>query len=128
LPVTLVWNKQDAIQGKADVSQDEDGETSVYLSAKTGDGLDGLRNHLAMVLGVQHVNEGVILARARHIDALTRAQEALARGHYQLVTYNAGDLLAEELRLAQVSLSEITGAFRADDLLGRIFSEFCIGK
>ncbi len=128
LPVTLVWNKQDAIQGKADVCQDEDGETSVYLSAKTGDGLDGLRNHLAMVLGVQHVNEGVILARARHIDALTRAQEALARGHHQLVTYNAGDLLAEELRLAQVSLSEITGAFRADDLLGRIFSEFCIGK
>jgi len=128
LPVTLVWNKQDAVQGKADVRQDEDGETAVYLSAKTGDGLEGLRRHLLLVLGVQQLGEGAILARARHIDALTRAQEALARGQHQLVAYNAGDLLAEELRLAQESLSEITGTFRADDLLGRIFSEFCIGK
>ena len=128
LPVTLVWNKQDAVDGVADVCQDEDGETSVYLSAKTGFGLEGLRHHLALVLGVQQLGEGAILARARHIDALTRAQEALARGQYQLQTFNAGDLLAEELRIAQESLSEITGAFRADDLLGRIFSEFCIGK
>jgi tRNA modification GTPase len=112
----------------ADVRQDEDGETSVYLSAKTGLGLAGLRHHLALVLGVQQLGEGAILARARHIDALTRAQEALARGQHQLVVYNAGDLLAEELRLAQESLGEITGTFRADDLLGRIFSEFCIGK
>lgn len=128
LSVTLVWNKQDAVDGVADIRQDEDGETSVYLSAKTGLGLEGLRRHLALVLGVQQLGEGAILARARHIDALTRAQEALARGQYQLQTFNAGDLLAEELRIAQESLSEITGAFRADDLLGRIFSEFCIGK
>jgi tRNA modification GTPase len=128
LPVTLIWNKQDAVQGKADVRQDEDGETSVYLSAKTGDGLEELRRHLLMVLGVQQLGEGAILARARHIDALTRAQEALARGQYQLQAFNAGDLLAEELRITQESLSEITGTFRADDLLGRIFSEFCIGK
>ncbi len=128
LPVTLVWNKQDAINGLPDVRQDEDGETSVYLSAKTGVGLDGLRQHLMTALGVQHLGEGTILARARHIDALTRAQEALARGQHQLLTYNAGDLLAEELRIAQESLGEITGTFRADDLLGRIFREFCIGK
>jgi tRNA modification GTPase len=128
LPVTLVWNKQDAVQGHADIRQDEDGETSVYLSAKTGEGMDGLRDYLARVLGVQHLGEGLILARARHVDALTRAQAALARGQHQLLVFHAGELLAEEMRLAQDALSEITGAFRADDLLGRIFSEFCIGK
>jgi tRNA modification GTPase len=80
------------------------------------------------VLGVQHLGEGLILARARHVDALTRAQAALARGQHQLLIFHAGELLAEEMRLAQDALSEITGTFRADDLLGRIFSEFCIGK
>jgi tRNA modification GTPase len=128
LPVTLVWNKQDAVQGHADIRQDEDGETAIYLSAKTGEGMDGLRDYLARVLGVQHLGEGLILARARHVDALTRAQAALARGQHQLLVFHAGELLAEEMRLAQDALSEITGAFRADDLLGRIFSEFCIGK
>lgn len=128
LAVTLVWNKQDRIQGVCDVRQDEDGETSVYLSAKCGDGVDGLRAHLKDTLGLHSLGEGIILARARHIDALIRAEEALARGAHQLLVFNAGELLAEELRLAQEALGEITGAFRADDLLGRIFSEFCIGK
>lgn len=128
LSVTLVWNKQDRVQGVYDVRQDEDGETSVLLSAKSGAGIDGLRGHLKDTLGLHSMGEGVILARARHLDALMRGQEALARGSHQLLVFNAGELLAEELRLAQEALGEITGAFRADDLLGRIFSEFCIGK
>lgn len=128
LPVTLVWNKQDAVDGVADVRQDEDGETSVYLSAKTGLGVDALREHLKSVLGLHCLGEGVVLARARHLDSLQRAQSALARGHEQLHVFQAGELLAEELRLAQEALGEITGVVRADDLLGRIFSEFCIGK
>jgi len=128
LSVTTVWNKQDVLSGSADVRQDEDGETSVYLSAKTGFGIDGLRHHLVQVLGMAHMGEDVILARARHLEALVQAQEAVDRGEYQLLTYQAGELLAEELRLAQDSLGSITGVFRADDLLGRIFSEFCIGK
>lgn len=128
LAVTVVWNKQDVLAGQAAIQQDEDGETSVYLSAKTGLGLDALRDYLVSRLGMQQVGEGVILARARHLEALVQAQQALVRGHHQLTVYQAGEILAEELRLAQESLSTITGTFRADDLLGRIFSEFCIGK
>lgn len=128
LPVTLVWNKQDAVGGRADVRQDEGGETSVYLSVKTGDGLDALRDHLLDVLGMHNLGEGVILARARHLDALARAKTALDHGYVQLTQANAGELLAEELRVVQEALGEITGAFRANDLLGRIFGEFCIGK
>jgi tRNA modification GTPase len=128
LPVTLVWNKQDAVGGRAEVRQDEGGTTSVYLSVKTGEGLEVLRDHLLDVLGMQNLGEGVILARARHCDALARAKTALDHGYVQLTQANAGELLAEELRVAQEALGEITGAFRADDLLGRIFGEFCIGK
>jgi tRNA modification GTPase len=128
LPVTLVWNKQDAVGGRAEVRQDEGGTTSVYLSVKTGEGLDVLRDHLLDVLGMQNLGEGVILARARHCDALARAKTALDHGYIQLTQANAGELLAEELRVVQEALGEITGAFRADDLLGRIFGEFCIGK
>lgn len=127
LPVSIVWNKQDAISGNSRIEQTETG-THLYLSAKTGEGIDLLRAHLKQTLGMHSLGEGVILARARHLEALNRAQSALTRGQHQLLVFNAGDLLAEELRLAQEALGEITGAFRADDLLGRIFSEFCIGK
>lgn len=127
LAVTLVWNKQDAVAGRQGVVTEDD-STSVYLSAKTGAGLEGLRQHLLDVLGMHNLGEGVILARARHLDALARAAEALDAGHQQLSVYHAGETLAEELRLVQEYLGEITGTFRADDLLGRIFSEFCIGK
>lgn len=127
LAVTLVWNKQDAVEGRQGVVTEDD-STSVYLSAKTGAGLEALRQHLLDVLGMHNLGEGVILARARHLDALARAAEALDAGHQQLSVYHAGETLAEELRLVQEYLGEITGAFRADDLLGRIFSEFCIGK
>jgi tRNA modification GTPase len=128
LPLTLVWNKQDAVGGRAEVRQDEAGMTAVYLSVKTGEGLESLREHLLDVLGMQNLGEGVILARARHCDALARSKAALDRGYVQLTQANAGELLAEELRIVQDALGEITGSFRADDLLGRIFGEFCIGK
>ena len=72
--------------------------------------------------------EGGFLARRRHLQALEKAAEHLNKGQYQLITFHAGELLAEELRLAQEALSEITGEFTSDDLLGRIFSSFCIGK
>lgn len=127
LPVSLVWNKQDAIAGTVRL-EEKDGVSQLYLSAKTGDGIDLLREHLKQSLGLASMGEDVILARTRHLDALHRAQSALDNGQHQLLVFNAGDLLAEELRLAQSALGEITGAFRADDLLGRIFSEFCIGK
>ncbi len=127
LPVSIVWNKQDAIGGKARIEPTED-EVHLYLSAKTGEGIDLLRAHLKQALGIHSLGESVILARSRHLDALNRAQSALLGGQHQLLAFNAGDLLAEELRIAQDALGEITGVFRADDLLGRIFSEFCIGK
>jgi tRNA modification GTPase len=127
LPLSLVWNKQDAIAGKVRL-EDKEGSSHLYLSAKTGDGIDLLRDHLTQSLGLESMGEDVILARSRHLDALHRARFALDRGQEQLLVFNAGDLLAEELRLAQEALGEITGRFRADELLGRIFSEFCIGK
>jgi tRNA modification GTPase len=79
-------------------------------------------------MGFQPVGEGTFIARRRHLDAIRRAQEHLVRGKAQLKESRAGELLAEELRLAQQALGEITGAFTSDDLLGRIFSSFCIGK
>jgi tRNA modification GTPase len=127
LPVSIVWNKQDAIAGHCRIEQAED-ETHLYLSAKTGEGIDLLRDHLKQALDMHSLGESVILARTRHLEALNRAQAALLNGQHQLLIMNAGDLLAEELRLAQQALGEITGAFRPDDLLTRIFSEFCIGK
>ena len=79
-------------------------------------------------MGFQDGNEGRFIARRRHLDALQRAAEQLSKARYQLEVANAGELVAEELRLAQQCLSEITGEFTSDDLLGRIFSTFCIGK
>jgi tRNA modification GTPase len=79
-------------------------------------------------VGYQHLGEGDFIARRRHLDALDRALEYLHQGETSLERDRAGELLAEDLRLAQQSLSEITGEFTADDLLGRIFSSFCIGK
>lgn len=79
-------------------------------------------------MGFQSTLEGGFIARRRHLDAIERASERLEEAKVQLEVYLAGELVAEELRLAQEALSEITGAFSADDLLGRIFSSFCIGK
>ena len=98
------------------------------LSARTGEGVDVLRNHLKQSMGFETNMEGGFLARRRHLQALAEAAEHLEQGKAQLLGAWAGELLAEELRLAQQNLSEITGEFTSDDLLGRIFSSFCIGK
>jgi tRNA modification GTPase len=101
----------------------------MLLSAKTGLGLDALRQRLLQVAGWQSVTEGIFIARARHVQALGQVQAHLAQAKNHLDSRaQALDLLAEELRLAQNALSEITGEFSSDDLLGVIFSSFCIGK
>ncbi len=125
--VTVVHNKID-LSGHSPAIETCDDRTRVFLSARSGEGLALLRSHLKQSMGYAHSGEGDYMARRRHLDALARAQAALARGRQQLETYRAGELLCEELRLAQNALSEITGAFTSEDLLDRIFSSFCIGK
>ncbi|XKE45553.1 tRNA uridine-5-carboxymethylaminomethyl(34) synthesis GTPase MnmE [Halomonas organivorans] len=100
----------------------------VRLSAKTGEGVDNLKEHLKAVMGFSATTEGRFSARRRHLNALDRAEVALENGQAQLAGYGAGELLAEDLRDAQQALGEITGEFSADDLLGEIFGSFCIGK
>jgi tRNA modification GTPase len=101
----------------------------VTLSAKTGQGLTALRQQLLAVAGWQHASEGVYIARARHVQALSDVQAHLRMAHELLQAQAQSlDLLAEELRLAQNALNAITGEFTSDDLLGVIFSSFCIGK
>ncbi len=98
------------------------------LSAKSGEGMTILRDHLKEVMGYQSSTEGSFTARRRHLDALNRCGEHLQQGEAQLTGYGAGELLAEDLRAAQQALGEITGNLSADALLGKIFSSFCIGK
>ncbi|ACV28051.1 tRNA uridine-5-carboxymethylaminomethyl(34) synthesis GTPase MnmE [Kangiella koreensis] len=98
------------------------------LSAKTGQGIEELKNTLKDIVGFKQTSEGSFIARRRHLDAIERALLYCENGRQQLEVYHAGELLADELRQAQNALSEITGEFTADDLLGRIFSSFCIGK
>jgi tRNA modification GTPase len=98
------------------------------LSAKTRIGLDLLTSHLKNQVGYRSNAEGIFTARRRHLDALSRALESILAGTAQLELANAGELLAEDLRVAQEHLGEITGKFTADDLLGEIFGSFCIGK
>jgi tRNA modification GTPase len=99
----------------------------LYLSIKKNQGLDLLKETLKSLVGY-HTGENNCSARRRHVDALTRAQEKLLIGEAQLKDHRAGELLAEDLRQAQLFLSEITGEFSSDDLLGKIFSSFCVGK
>jgi tRNA modification GTPase len=99
------------------------------LSAKTGTGLDALRRKLLDLAGWQSAPEGVFIARERHLHALRRVDAHLMEAAAHIAQgAQSLDLLAEELRLGQNALSEITGEFTADDLLGVIFSRFCIGK
>ncbi|MBU9820735.1 MULTISPECIES: tRNA uridine-5-carboxymethylaminomethyl(34) synthesis GTPase MnmE [Rahnella] len=127
LPIVVVRNKAD-ITAEALGQTEVNGHSLIRLSARTGDGVDLLRDHLKQVMGFNHNMEGGFLARRRHLQALEDAAQHLVQGKDQLLGAWAGELLAEELRLAQQSLSEITGEFTSDDLLGRIFSSFCIGK
>ncbi len=100
----------------------------INLSAKTGEGIDLLKAHLKQSIGIAEPSEGTFIARRRHLHALENALHLVTAGLDQLLTNAAGELLAEDLRLAGQQLGEITGQFTSDDLLGRIFSSFCIGK
>jgi tRNA modification GTPase len=123
VPVVQLWNKADAAP---DVPVPAD---ALRLSARQGEGLQALRARLLELAGWQSAPEGVYIARERHLQALRRVDGHLMEAAGHLAGGNlALDLLAEELRLAQNALSEITGEFTADDLLGVIFSSFCIGK
>ncbi|MEW8459039.1 MAG: tRNA uridine-5-carboxymethylaminomethyl(34) synthesis GTPase MnmE [Candidatus Thiodiazotropha endolucinida] len=127
VPVTLIRNKIDIAGNTPGIFEDES-EVEVALSATRGDGIDLLTAHLKQCVGYRYLGEGDFIARRRHLDALERAIGYLRQGELSLQRDQAGELLAEDLRLAHQSLSEITGEFTADDLLGRIFSNFCIGK
>jgi tRNA modification GTPase len=126
IPVTIVRNKIDLGNESPGVRPGR--YTEVSLSALTGAGLDLLRDHLKACMGYRSEDAGTLSARRRHLDALRRARRHFDEGCRQLEQQRAGELMAEELRLAQQSLGEITGEFSSDDLLGRIFSSFCIGK
>ena len=122
VPVIDIWNKADASAAQ------QPGE-GLTLSAKTGAGLNALRRKLLEVAGWQNAPEGVFIARERHVQALRAVDEHLTEAAMHLAAQAQSlDLLAEELRLAQNALSDITGEFTSDDLLGVIFSSFCIGK
>ena len=125
--MTVIRNKVDQTGETLGITENENAML-IRLSAKTGAGIDELREHLKQCMGFSGNQEGGFMARRRHLDALERAAEHLLTGKEQLEGYMAGEILAEELRLAQQHLNEITGEFSSDDLLGRIFSSFCIGK
>jgi tRNA modification GTPase len=127
LGVTVVRNKAD-ITGEALALTEDHGHSVFRISAKTGLGVEALQQHLKSLMGYQSNMEGGFIARRRHLEALELASSHLLIGKEQLEVYLAGELLAEELRMAQMALSEITGKFTSDDLLGKIFSSFCIGK
>ncbi len=127
VPITLVFNKCDLSQA-IPVADTYSGPPRVTISALTGKGIDTLRAHLKLSMGYQTIDAGTVSARQRHLDSLSRARKCVEDAERLLDEHHAGELVAEELRLAQQSLSEITGEFTSDDLLGRIFSSFCIGK
>lgn len=125
--ITIIRNKADQT-GEALGICHVNAPTLIRLSAKTGEGIDDLKHHLKQCMSFHGNHEGSFMARRRHLDALEKAAQHLQTGQEQLEGYMAGELLAEELRIAQQHLNEITGEFSSDDLLGRIFSSFCIGK
>jgi tRNA modification GTPase len=131
VPIVRVVNKIDLMAQEARIERDAAGAAieSVWLSARTGEGIDALRSALLELAGWQQAGESTFIARERHLVALRAAQDHLARAHENaMARAQQLDLFAEELRLAQERLSSITGEFSADDLLGVIFSRFCIGK
>jgi tRNA modification GTPase len=125
--ITVVQNKADLLTGEAVPVKAKDTQ-EIVLSAQTGAGLEVLRDHLKACVGYQAGGEGQFMARRRHLQALETAQQLLENGQQQLQAHAAGELLAEDLRQAQQALGQITGEVSADELLGKIFSSFCIGK
>jgi tRNA modification GTPase len=128
VPVTIVRNKLDLTAEPAGLAEDGQGRALVRVSALTGAGLAALRDHLKACVGHTGEAGGAFSARRRHLDALTRAQRHATAALEQLAEFRAGELAAEELRLSQEALGEITGEVTSEDLLGRIFASFCIGK
>ncbi len=134
--LTLVRNKADLnqaiIQSNIGLNEFTDSKqekhTTVTLSAKTGAGVDSLKEHLKAIMGYKGSTEGGFMARRRHLTALDNTHQHLIIGLEQLESYVAGEILAEELRICQLELDQITGEFTSDDLLSKIFSSFCIGK
>jgi tRNA modification GTPase len=124
MPVTIVRNKVDLTGEPAGTASDD----TINLSAKTGAGTEALREHIKRLAGYENLGEGAFTARRRHLEALNRAKTHFDAGRKALAETRAGELLAEELRLGHRALGEITGAISSDELLGKIFSEFCIGK
>ncbi|HEY8938964.1 MAG TPA: tRNA uridine-5-carboxymethylaminomethyl(34) synthesis GTPase MnmE [Cellvibrio sp.] len=125
--VTLIRNKIDLTGEPAGIFA-QGAASYINISAAAGTGVEALKDHLKAIMGFSATGESGFTARRRHLDALERAQSFLYSGKAQLQGYAAGELLAEDLRQAQNALGEITGEFTPDDLLGRIFSSFCIGK
>ena len=127
IDITLIHNKIDLADKIPSINHSEH-QTEIFLSAKKNTGIELLKDHLKQCMGYQSAGEGTFMARRRHLEAIQKAIQNVENGLQQLQEYSAGELLAEELRLAQNALSEITGEFTSDDLLGRIFTSFCIGK
>lgn len=125
--ITIVRNKIDLSRREPGLTE-ENGHPLVAISVKTGAGLDDLRQHLKSAAGYQSTDGAIFAARRRHLEALERASNHVGDSYKRLKTPDSPELIAEELRLAQISLSQITGEFTSDDLLGEIFSHFCIGK
>lgn len=127
LGITFVHNKIDKNKGAPGQVELEGNATDIFLSAKTGEGIDLLKQHLKKCMGYENRVEGKYMARRRHIEAIEEAEKNLELADLNL-KHKQGELVAEELSLAQNQLASITGEFSSDDLLGRIFSDFCIGK
>jgi tRNA modification GTPase len=127
IPVTLVFNKIDLTSAPARLDETAR-PPRVFLSARTGAGLELLRNHLKASAGYRELDSGAFAARRRHLDALSRARQHVQSAADILSSTRAFELFAEDLRLAQHALGEITGEFTSEDLLGEIFGSFCIGK
>ena len=127
IDITKVYNKIDLLGREPEIKQTESGY-SCYLSIKTGAGMDLLKQHLKQSVGFNEATDNVFIARRRHIEAIRAGYQFVESALNQLQVSQAGELVAEDLRQAQMSLAEITGTVTSDDLLGKIFSSFCIGK
>ena len=127
IDITKVYNKIDLLGLEPKIKRTEGG-TQIYLSIKTWEGMDLLKQHLKQSIGFNESTDNVFIARRRHIEALSKGYDFVASALNQLQVSQAGELIAEDLRQAQMSIGEITGFVTSDDLLGKIFSRFCIGK
>lgn len=126
-PIVIVKNKIDLIK-EFPLKKTINNFVQIQLSAKKHEGISLLKEHLKELMGCTALQEGTFIARRRHLNAIQQAKKHLETGLQQLLEHRAGELLADDLRLAQNHLSEITGQFTSDDLLGKIFATFCIGK